>query len=169
MSWARQGYLMWVMMLTYLLNFLDRQVVNIVAEPIRRDLGLLDWQLGLLTGTAFAVLYSVATIPIARLSDRGNRVWILGVSVGLWSLCTALCGLAARFPQLLAARFLVGLGEAGFAAPAQSLIADSTPPERRARALGVYISGRPARCPYGHGAGWDCGAGLGLALGFPAA
>ena len=153
MSRARQGYLMWVMMLTYLLNFLDRQVVNIVAEPIRRDLGLLDWQLGLLTGTAFAVLYSVATIPIARLSDRGDRVWILGVSVGFWSLCTALCGLAARFPQLLAARFLVGLGEAGFAAPAQSLIADSTPPERRARALGVYSLGVPL------------GALMGMALG----
>ena len=137
------NYLLAIMMLSYMLNFLDRQIVNIVAEPIRHDLGLVDWQLGLLTGTAFAVLYSVATIPIARLSDRGNRVWILTASVGLWSLCTAFCGLATRFWQLLVARLFVGLGEAGFAAPAQSLITDSVPPDRRARALGIYSLGVP--------------------------
>lgn len=140
---GRERYLLAIMMLTYLLNFLDRQIVNIVAEPIRQDLGLVDWQLGLLTGTAFAVVYSIATIPIARRSDRGNRVWILAASVGVWSLCTALCGLAGRFWHLLAARLFVGLGEAGFAAPAQSLITDSTPPERRARALGIYSLGVP--------------------------
>ena len=143
-SGSRGGhYLLAIMMFSYMLNFLDRQIVNIVAEPIRRDLGLADWQLGLLTGTAFAVLYSVATIPIARLSDRGNRVWILTASVGLWSLCTAMCGLATRFWQLLVARLFVGLGEAGFAAPAQSLITDSVPPERRASALGIYSLGVP--------------------------
>ncbi|CAN5261867.1 MFS transporter [soil metagenome] len=131
------------MMVAYLLNFLDRQIVNIVAEPIKKDLGLADWQLGLLTGTAFAVLYSVATIPIARLSDRGNRVWILSTCLALWSFCTAICGLAAQFWQMLAARLFVGLGEAGCAAPAQSLISDITPPERRAWALGIYSLGVP--------------------------
>lgn len=137
------GVVLWLLMAAYLLNFLDRQIVNIVAEPIKRDLGLADWQLGLLTGTAFAVLYAVATIPIARWSDRGNRVVILGASVGLWSLCTALCGLAGRFWHLLIARLFVGLGEAGCAAPAQSLIAEITPPERRARALSIYSLGVP--------------------------
>src|SRR3712207_2220249 len=97
---------LWMLLFVYILNFLDRQIVNILAEPIRRDLGLSDTQLRLLTGLAFALFYAVLGVPIARWADRpgSNRVGLIAVSRALWSAMTTLCGLARNFPQLLLAR-----------------------------------------------------------------
>ncbi len=125
------------------LNLLDRQIINILGEPIKRDLGLTDWQLGALSGLSFALLYSVAALPIARLADRSNRVAIVGTAILAWSLFTAACGAAANFVQLLLLRIGVGLGEAGCAPPSQALIADRYPPEKRAGALAVFALGSP--------------------------
>lgn len=136
-------YALWLLLVIYTLNFLDRQVVNILAEPIKRDLGLADWQLGMLTGLSFAVFYTVLGIPIARLAERANRVWIISAAVGVWSFFTALSGLAANFAQLLLARIGVGVGEAGCSPPAHSLITDYTPKEKRASALAFYSMGIP--------------------------
>ncbi|WP_119680639.1 spinster family MFS transporter [Indioceanicola profundi] len=136
-------YAAWLLLGLYTLNFLDRQVVNILAEPIKRDLGLADWQLGMLTGLSFALFYSVLGIPIARLAERKNRVRIISVSVAVWSLFTVACGYAASFAQLLAARIGVGVGEAGLTPPAHSLITDYTPKEKRASALAFYSLGIP--------------------------
>lgn len=127
----------------FALNLLDRQIINILAEPIKRDLGLADWQLGALSGLSFALLYSVAALPIARFADRSNRVTIVGIAILIWSLFTAACGMAASFVQLLLLRIGVGIGEAGGAPPSQSLIADSYPPERRSGALAIFAMGAP--------------------------
>lgn len=139
-----QGAL-WLLLIVYTLNFLDRQIVNILAEPIKQDLGLSDTQLGLLTGLAFAVVYTVLGIPIARFADRftSNRVAVISVALAAWSGFTALCGLATNFTQLLLARIGVGVGEAGCTPPAHSLIVDYVPADRRARALAFYSLGVP--------------------------
>jgi MFS family permease len=107
--------LLWVLMIVYVLNFLDRQIVNILAEPISRDLGLSDTQIGLLTGLAFALFYTLLGIPIARYADNSgtNRVGLISISLAVWSAMTALCGLAQNFTQLALARVGVGVGEAG--------------------------------------------------------
>ncbi len=133
----------------YALNLLDRQIINIVAEPIKRDLGLSDTQLGAITGLSFALLYSIAGLPIARLADRGDRVRIVGVAILVWSAFTAACGAATNFLQLLAMRIGVGVGEAGCAPPAQSLIADEFPPNRRAGALAIFALGAPVGAAFG--------------------
>jgi predicted MFS family arabinose efflux permease len=125
------------------LNLLDRQIINILAEPIKRDLHLADWQLGALSGLSFALLYSVAALPIARFADRSNRVAVIGSAILAWSFFTAACGMAASFVQLLLLRIGVGVGEAGGAPPSQSLIADRYPPERRAGALAIFALGSP--------------------------
>lgn len=146
----------WMMVLLtsgFALNLLDRQIINVLAEPIKRDLGLADWQLGALTGLSFALLYSVVALPIARLADRGNRVRIIGWAVLAWSLFTAACGLAANFLQLLLLRIGVGVGEAGCAPPSQSLIADHYPPEKRAGALAIFNMGSPVGAAIGLAAG----------------
>ena len=127
----------------FALNLLDRQIINILAEPIKRDLQLADWQLGTLSGLSFALLYSVAALPIARFADRSNRVRVIGVAIIAWSFFTAACGMAATFVQLLLLRIGVGIGEAGGAPPSQSLIADSYPPEKRSGALAVFALGAP--------------------------
>lgn len=137
------GWLVTLLTAGFALNLLDRQIINILAEPIKRDLGLADWQLGALSGLSFALLYSVAALPIARLADRSNRVRIVGVAILIWSFFTAACGLAANFLQLLLLRIGVGIGEAGGAPPSQSLIADSYPPERRSSALAIFAMGSP--------------------------
>jgi len=136
-------YALSLLLVIYILNFLDRQIVNILAEPIKRDLGLRDWQLGLMTGLAFALFYTVLGIPIARLAERSNRVRIIAVSLAVWSLFTAACGFAQNFLQLLLCRIGVGVGEAGCSPAAHSLITDYTPPERRASALAFYSMGIP--------------------------
>jgi len=136
-------YAIGLLFLVYVFNFLDRQIVTILAEPIKRDLGIADWQLGLMTGTAFAVFYCTLGIPIARLAERRNRPWIIGLSLAAWSGFTALCGMAQNFWQLVLARVGVGIGEAGCSPPAHSLIADYAPKEERASAMAVYLLGNP--------------------------
>ncbi|WP_300529843.1 MFS transporter [Maricaulis sp.] len=136
-------YALGLLLVVYILNFLDRQVVNILAEPIKNDLGLADWQLGALTGLAFALFYTVLGLPIARLAERADRVKIISVAVAVWSAFTVACGLAGNFVQLLIARIGVGVGEAGCTPPAHSLISDYTPAEKRASAIAFYSMGIP--------------------------
>ncbi len=134
-----------VLLIVYIFNFIDRQIVNILAEPIRRDLGLSDTQIGLMTGIAFAAFYTFLGIPIARYADRPstNRVGLIAGALVIWSGMTALCGQAQSFVQLLLARIGVGVGEAGCTPAAHSLIADMAPPEKRASAMAVYALGIP--------------------------
>ena len=133
----------------YILNFLDRQIINILAEPIKQDLQLADWQLGLLTGFAFALFYALAGIPIARYAERGNRRNIISAAVVCWSGFTMLCGVAGNFVQLLFFRFGVGIGEAGGVPPAHSLITEITPRENRASALAFFHLGLPLGALFG--------------------
>jgi predicted MFS family arabinose efflux permease len=135
------NYVLAILFVAYVFNFVDRQIVSILAEPIRRDLGLSDTQLGLLTGTAFALFYATLGIPIARLADLWVRRHIIAIGLALWSAMTALSGAVASFPQMLAARVGVGVGEAALSPPAHSLLAQYFPPERRATALGIYSMG----------------------------
>lgn len=136
---------LWILLTVYVFNFIDRQIVNILAEPIARDLDLSDTQIGLMTGLAFALFYTVLGIPIARLADRQttSRPKLIAVALALWSGMTALCGVAQNFWQLLLARIGVGVGEAGCTPPAHSLISDIVPPEKRASALAFYSLGIP--------------------------
>jgi len=136
-------YALVLLMFVYIVNFIDRQVVNIVAEPIKRELGLADWQIGLMSGLAFAVFYTLVGLPIARVAERRNRVIIIAASSVVWSGFTAVCGLAQNYWQLVAARVGVGVGEAGCTPAAHSLIADYVPRERRASALAFYALGAP--------------------------
>lgn len=136
-------YALWMLMIIYTLNFLDRSVVNILAEPIKEDLGLSDTQLGMMSGFAFAVFYTVLGIPIARYAEKANRPVIIGVSVAAWSAFTVLSGLAQNFWQLILARIGVGVGEAGCSPPAHSLIVDYVPKEKRASAIAFYSIGTP--------------------------
>ena len=137
--------MMWLLLLVYILNFLDRQILNILAEPIKAELKLSDTQLGLLAGPAFAVFYAVLGIPIARYADRGstNRVTLISLSLAVWSAMTALCGLANNFVQMALARIGVGVGEAGCTPAAHSLISDAVAPEKRASAIAFYGLGVP--------------------------
>ena len=125
----------------FALNFMDRQILAVLAEPIKRDLALSDTQLGLLYGLAFAVFYSTLGIPLARLADRFDRARILTWSVALFSLMTALCGVAASYWQLLLARIGVGVGEAGTNPPSHSMIADLYPVDRRSTAMAIFALG----------------------------
>jgi predicted MFS family arabinose efflux permease len=132
-----------MLVVVYTFNFIDRQIVGILAVPIKADLGLTDTQLGLMGGLAFALFYTALGIPIAMLADRRSRTTIMTVALLVWSAMTAVCGLAQNFWQLFLARVGVGVGEAGGVAPAYSLVADYFPPAQRARALGVYSFGVP--------------------------
>lgn len=137
--------MLFALLLVYILNFLDRQIVNILAEPIKGELGLSDTQLGLLAGPAFAVFYAVLGIPIARYADNAktNRVWLISICLAIWSAMTAICGVAQNFVQLALARIGVGVGEAGCTPAAHSLIADSVPPEKRSSAIAFFGLGIP--------------------------
>ena len=137
------SYAMWLLLGIYAINFLDRQVINILAEPIKLELGLADWQLGLMSGLAFALFYTVLGIPIARFAERSNRPIIIGSAVAVWSGFTALCAIATNFWQLIFFRIGVGVGEAGCTPPAHSLISDYVPKEKRASALAFYSMGTP--------------------------
>lgn len=136
-------YVLFLLTGVYTFNFIDRQIIGILSPAIKADLGLADWQLGLLKGIFFAVLYTTLGIPIARLADRRNRVTIISVSLALWSGFTALSGLCNNFMQLALARIGVGVGEAGGSPPSHSLISDYFPKEKRAGALAVYAMGIP--------------------------
>lgn len=122
----------------YIFNFVDRQIIGVLAVPIQQDLNLNDTQLSLMGGLAFAIFYSTLGVPIAWLSDRTNRSWIITIALLVWSAFTAACGLAQNFWQLFIARVGVGVGEAGGVAPSYSIISDYYPPEKRARALAIY-------------------------------
>ncbi|NNK45078.1 MAG: MFS transporter, partial [Altererythrobacter sp.] len=136
-------YVMVMLVVVYTFNFIDRQIVGILAVPIKADLGLSDTELGLMGGLAFALFYTALGIPIAMLADRSNRTWIMTIALAVWSAMTAVCGLAQNFWQLFLARVGVGVGEAGGVAPAYSLISDYFPSSQRARALSVYSFGIP--------------------------
>lgn len=140
---AYRAYVLTILVVVYTFNFLDRQIIGILAVPIKDELGLTDTQLGLMGGPAFALLYSTLGVPIAWFADRISRTWIMTVALTLWSAATAACGFVGSFAQLFAARMAVGIGEAGGVAPAYSIITDYTPPERRARALAIYSFGIP--------------------------
>ena len=137
--------MLWLLLVVYIFNFLDRQIVNILSESIRRDLDLSDTQIGLMTGLAFALFYTVLGLPIARYADKPStdRGRLIAVALAIWSGMTALCGLAQNFGQLLLARIGVGVGEAGCTPAAHSLIADRVPAERRASSLAFYALGIP--------------------------
>lgn len=146
------SYRLWVLamlFIVYAFNFLDRQIISILAEPIKLELDLTDRQLGLLGGIAFAALYSTLGVPIAWLADRTNRTWIITISLTVWSGFTAVCGFAQNFWQLFLSRVGVGVGEAGGVAPSYSLISDYFPPASRARALAVYSLGIPIGSAFG--------------------
>jgi MFS family permease len=127
----------------YGFNFIDRQIVGILAPFIQKDLGLSNTELGLLIGLAFATLYTTVAIPLAWLADRYNRVNILSIALATWSGFTALTGLATNFAQIAIARMGVGIGEAGGSPPSHSIISDMYSKEERAGALGVYSMGIP--------------------------
>jgi predicted MFS family arabinose efflux permease len=134
-------YALVLLTIIYSFNFIDRQLLAILQESIKADLGLSDGQLGLLTGFAFAVFYVTAGLPIARWADRGNRSNIVAASLFTWSFMTAISGLAQNYWHLLLARIGVGVGEAGGSPPSHSIISDIFPPEKRASAMGFYSTG----------------------------
>jgi MFS family permease len=138
-----RGMVLALLTLVYGFNFIDRQIVGILAPFIQQDLGLTNTQLGLLIGLAFATFYTLVAIPIAWLADRYNRVNILSIALAVWSGFTALTGLAGNFVQIGLARMGVGIGEAGGSPPSHSIISDLYPKEERAGALGVYSMGIP--------------------------
>lgn len=141
---SRYRYVVLAMLiLAYTFNFLDRQILGILAGSIKADLNLTDTQLGLMGGVAFAALYTTLGVPLAWLADRVSRTWIMTAALTVWSGFTVACGFAGGFWSLFLSRMGVGVGEAGGVAPAYSLIADYFPKEQRARALAVYSFGIP--------------------------
>jgi MFS family permease len=146
-------YVLTVLVVVYVLNFLDRQILSILNEHIKADLGLTDAQMGFLFGTAFAVFYALFGIPLGRLADVWTRRTLIALGLAFWSGMTALSGLAQSFTQLAAARIGVGIGEASASPAAYSLLSDWFPPRRRATVLAIYSSGI------------YIGAGLGLMIG----
>jgi predicted MFS family arabinose efflux permease len=143
LSAAYVRYALWMLLIIYTLNFLDRGIINILAGPIKKELGISDSALGLLMGIGFAFFYTILGLPIARYAERGNRAQIISVSVVIWSAFTALSGAAQNYWHLLLARIGVGIGEAGCTPPAHSLISDYVPAEKRASAIAFYSLGVP--------------------------
>lgn len=148
-AWIALGSLWFI----YVLNFLDRQLLSILAKPIQDSLNITDSQLGLLGGLYFAMFYCFIAIPVGWLADRTNRVRVLAIACGIWSAATIACGLSRSYAQLAVARMTVGFGEAGGVPPSYAIIADYFPPHRRGMALGLYNLGPPI------------GAALGIAFG----
>ena len=146
MSTVRHGSRGWVLGMlcfVYVLNFLDRQLVSILAKPIQDGLQITDSQLGYVTGFYFALFYCFIAIPIGWLADRSSRVKILSLACGLWSGATAACGMAGNYGQLAAARMAVGVGEAGGVPPSYAIISDTFPREQRGTAMGIFNLGPP--------------------------
>lgn len=138
-AWVVLGVLCFV----YVLNFLDRQLLSILAKPIQDALHLSDGQLGKIGGLYFALFYCFISIPVGWLADKTNRVWVLSIACAIWSAATAACGLARTYPQLVASRMAVGVGEAGGVPPSYAIITDYFPPRRRGTALSIYNLGPP--------------------------
>lgn len=130
-----------ILLVAYVFSFVDRQILNLLVGPIRRDLGINDTQMSLLMGFSFAIFYTILGIPLGRLADRWNRRNLIAGGVVVWSAMTALCGLASSYWQLFLARIGVGVGEAALSPAAYSMIADYFPPQRRATAISVYSMG----------------------------
>src|SRR5215470_18056855 len=158
-------YVLGVLFVVYIFNFIDRQILAILLQPIKEDLKISDTALGFLTGFAFAVFYTFTGLPLARLADRWVRRSLIAISISAWSVMTATCGLARGFTDLALARIGVGIGEAGATPPAHSLISDYFPPEKRATALAIYASG----VPVGVGLGYWLGGTINDAFGWRAA
>ncbi len=137
------GAVLAMLLLVYIFNFLDRQILAILAAPIQADLGLSDAQMGLLGGLAFALLYSTLAVPLASVADRTSRSWVITISLVIWSGFTAACALAQGFWHIFLARLGVGVGEAGGVAPSYALIGDYFPPQKRSLALAIYSMGIP--------------------------
>ena len=152
-SLARAWYAVAVLFAIYILSFIDRQIVNLLVDPIRHDLQVSDTQISLLQGFAFAVFYTLMGLPIAALADRGNRPAIIAAGLVVWSLMTALCGVARSFWMLFLGRVGVGIGEATLSPAAHSLIADAFPRDKITRAVGLFVSAQ------------SVGAGLALMVG----
>jgi MFS family permease len=142
-----------VLTFVYVINFLDRQLLGFLAKPIKDSLHIDNEQLGLIGGFYFACFYCFIAIPVGWFADRTNRVSVLALACGIWSGATAACGMAANYGQLVAARMVVGFGEAGGVPPSYAIITDTFPPGKRGFALGIYNFGPPA------------GAALGIAFG----
>ena len=136
-------YVVFLMMCFYVLSFMDRQIIAVLIDPIKVDLNLSDVQISLLGGLSFTIFYSIAGIFIGRLADSMNRPWLIAAGVFIWSLTTALCGLAGKFWQLLILRMGVGLGESALLPSTLSLLADYFPPQRRAAPTSVFLLGAP--------------------------
>lgn len=147
----------WIVLVTltfvYVLNFLDRQLLGILAKPIQDSLHITDGQLGLIGGLYFAFFYCFIAIPVGWLADRTHRVGVLSLACAIWSGATMACGFAATYPQLVVARMLVGFGEAGGVPPSYAIISDTFPPGKRGTAFGIFNLGPPI------------GAALGIAFG----
>ena len=144
---------LWLLVLAYTFNFIDRTIISTIGQAIKVDLKLTDTELGLLGGLAFALLYTTLGIPIARIAERHSRVNIITIAIVIWSGFTALCGMATSFLQLLLFRVGVGVGEAGLSPPAHSLISDYFEPKKRASALSIYSFGIPLGTMFGAVAG----------------
>ena len=148
-------YVLSVLVVVYVFNFIDRSILGILLEPIKQDLGVSDTAMGFLGGFAFAAFYTVMGIPIARMADRGVRRNVIAVSLTIWSVATAICGLAQNFVQLLFARIGVAVGEAGGSPPSHSMISDMFPADKRATALAIYALGIPIGTMIGNlSGGW---------------
>jgi len=139
--------------LVYVLNFLDRSLLSILAKPIQDSLHVTDGQLGLIGGLYFALFYCFISIPVGWIADKTNRVWVLSLACALWSAATMACGVASTYLQLVIARMTVGVGEAGGVPPSYAIVSDYFPPGQRGTALGIYNLGPPI------------GAALGVAFG----
>lgn len=139
----QHGFALLLLTLIYVFNFMDRQLLGVLAEPIKHDLNLSDSQLGLLTGFMFALFYTTFGVPVGWLADRTRRTWVISGACALWSGFSAACGLATNFATMATARIGVAVGEAGGVPPSYSLIAELFPAERRARALALYSLGVP--------------------------
>ena len=140
-SMAYPWLVVFILMVAYVFSFVDRQILNLLVGPIRRDLGISDTQMSLLMGFSFAIFYTILGIPLGRLADSRSRRGLIVAGVVVWSFMTALCGLARSYWQLFLFRIGVGVGEATLSPAAYSMIADYFPPERRATAISVYSMG----------------------------
>jgi MFS family permease len=150
---TRAWVVLFMLCFVYVLNFLDRQLLAILAKPIQDSLHVSDGQLGLIGGLYFAVFYCFISIPVGWIADKTSRTWVLTLACAIWSAATMACGLAANYAQLVAARMTVGFGEAGGVPPSYAIVTDYFPPGRRGTALGIYNLGPPI------------GAALGVAFG----
>lgn len=138
---AYAWYVVVILFLAFTVSYIDRQIISLLVDPIKADLDISDTQIGLLQGFAFTVFYTFAGIPLGRLADRKNRKWIISIGMTLWSIMTALCGLASTYAHLFLARIGVGVGEASLSPAANSMITDYFPKEKRGKAVALYFMG----------------------------